>query len=219
MTTRAVNQITEALRREIIFGERDAGERLVESDLAESFSVGRHVVRSALSELERVGLVERMPNRGVTVIDYAREDIEELYEMREVLQGAAVERIPLPVGRSTIALLEAINEEYRQSLESGNLDAVVEANNTFHRTLFGLCGNRHLARSIDEYWQKTAAIHSHAIAKKELALVSHQQHEAMIEAIRNSDRAALDALCNEHMRPALEAYTSRRAFSFSQAKG
>lgn len=218
--TKAAAQMREALRREIIFGMRDPGERLIEADLAENFAVGRHVVRSALSDLERIGLVERRPNCGVMVVDYTREEIEELYEMREILQSAAVRRIAMPVARSTIALLEEINEAYRQSSEAGDLDAVVEANNQFHRTLFGLCGNRYLAHSIDEHWQKTAAIHSHAIARPERARVSHQQHAAMIDALRRADRAALDALCIEHMQPALEIYSSRRAgYRFSQDKG
>ena len=76
---------------------------IIENEIAERFDLGRHIVRSVLADLERMGLVERRPNRGVVVIEYGSDEIEALYEMREIVQREAVMRIALPVQRATLA--------------------------------------------------------------------------------------------------------------------
>lgn len=194
------------LRREIIFGQRPPGARLPEQEIAEAHGVGRHVVRSILADLERMGLVQRRPNRGAVVTDYSRDEIDQLYEMRDILQREAVARIPLPVPRSRIAALGEWNHLFRSRIAGGDLEGAVEANNGFHRALFGLCGNRFLSRSIEDHWQRAAAIHSYAIGRPEMAETSVRQHAAMIDALQAQDRDLLARLCAEHMQPALAAY-------------
>lgn len=206
MTASGAEAARIALRREIIFGQLAPGSRLVEKDIADRFGVGRHIVRSILADLERMGLVQLRPNRGGVVIKYSREEIEQLYEMREILQREAVMRIAMPVGRAAIAALTHCNELYLARLESGDLDGVVEANNAFHRTLFDLCGNQFLSQAVEDHWQKSAAIHSYAIGVRTMANESYRQHQAMIEALQAQDREQLAALCLEHMQPALQSY-------------
>jgi DNA-binding GntR family transcriptional regulator len=206
LTAQEAETAKAALRREIIFGQRPPGSRIIENEIAERFDLGRHIVRSVLADLERMGLVERRPNRGVVVIEYGSDEIEALYEMREIVQREAVMRIALPVQRATLATLNAQNEAYLQHLRAGELEKVVEVNNAFHRTLFALCGNQFLAQSIEDHWQKSAAIHSYAIGTPTMAEVSHRQHQAMIDALVAQDRARLAELCTEHMQPALRAY-------------
>lgn len=206
MTIQAADPARAILRREIIFGQRPPGARLVENEIAERFGLGRHVVRTVLADLERMGLVERRPNRGVVVVEYSRAEIEHLYEMREILQRAAVLRIPMPAPRAALALLISCNEAFLARLQSGDLDGAVEANNAFHRTLFDLCGNPFLARAVEDHWQRSAAVHSYAIGTPAMATESHQQHQAMIAALQAQDRDTLAELCTEHMLPALRAY-------------
>lgn len=216
MKSQELEELKHTLRREIIFGRLAPGERLVESELAATFGLGRHIVRSAFDELEKLGLILRRPNRGVTVTEYSPREIEELYEMRELLQREAVARIPMPVPRATIAALQDINDEFQKMRETDLLDDVVDANNRFHSLLFSLCGNQFLARAIEDYWEKTAGIHSYAIATLDSARKSHAEHQQMIEALVAQDRPRLADLCIQHMMPALNAYKLRHS-SRSQA--
>jgi len=200
-----------SLKRDIVFGRLRANERLPEEELAVRFGVGRYVIRAALEELDRCGLIKKRPNRGAVVIAYTDGEIEELYDMRELLHRQAVERMPLPAPRSLVSELHAINDEYGVYLDKGDIDRVAEVNDAFHMTLFEACGNRYLASTIEEYWQKTAAIHCYAIGDPNLARHSHHEHRQMIEALASGDRILLADLTVRHMWPALEAYRAAHA--------
>lgn len=211
-TSRARPQdaVFHALRRDILLRRLHPRERLVEEELTARFGVGRYVVRSALDELTRIGLVVRRPNRGVIVSDYDPLEVEKLYETREILQRAAVARIPLPVPVALIRELKAINRRYADFHARGELDEVAEANAAFHRTLFNACQNQYLADTIEQFREKTAAVHGYAIGVPQLASQSHQDHERMIDSLDKGQRERLAELCIKHMRPALEAVLAAR---------
>lgn len=202
---RPQDRVFQALRRDVLLGRLRPRERLVEEDLAARFSVGRYVVRAALDELARIGLVARRPNRGVVVCDYDPTEIEQLYEVREMLQRAAIARMPLPAPRALVEELRAFNRAYAESYARGELDEVAEANAAFHRTLFGACGNPFLAAAIEQHWEKSALVHGYAIGVPALAARSHDDHEAMIACLAAGDRDKLAALCSLHMQPSLDA--------------
>jgi len=63
-STARVKQVANALEEEIVLGWLQPRERLIEEDIASRFEVKRHVVREAIAELERMGLVERVQNKG-----------------------------------------------------------------------------------------------------------------------------------------------------------
>lgn len=201
-----IEQIANALRFDIVFGRLRPRERLIEGDLSERFGVGRYVVRGALDELERQGFVVKRPNKGAMVREYTAEEIRQLYEMRSLLQREAAQRIPLDDTAALVEALTAVQARYRKALNDRDLAAVSVANDQFHHILFSACGNVFLAESIEQYWNKTAAIHSYAIADAALSERSCAEHEAMVEAIRAGDRDGLVRLVEDHMKPALHAY-------------
>lgn len=198
--------VTEALQYDIVFGRLKPRERLLEEELSLRFDVGRHVIRSALEELDRQGLVRRRPNRGVVVSDYTTGEVEQLYDMRAVLQRAAAERIALPGSTQLVDELTALNEQFRAFGQAGDLDRASNANDRFHQQLFAACGNPFLAEAIQLYWVKTAAIHCYAIGTPGPAKRSYDEHAGIVEAIRVGERRELVRLCVEHMTPALEAF-------------
>jgi DNA-binding GntR family transcriptional regulator len=198
--------VLEALRHDIVFGRLKPRERLVEEDLALRFGVGRYVVRSALDELDRQGLVRRRPNKGATVKDYSTEEVEQLYDIRSILQREAAKRISLPGAPEFVSTLRTINDAFRASGRRGDLDGASVANDLFHKTLFGACGNVFLADAIQQYWIKTSAIHCYAIGAPSLAQRSFEEHAGMVDAIETGDSERLIRLCVDHMMPALDAY-------------
>ncbi len=142
-------------------------------------------MRAALDELDRLGLVHRRPSRGAVVCDYSTAEVEELYDVRAILQREAVERMPLPAPAALVQL-QTLNDAYLAQIEAGRPDLVVKANDAFHRTLFSACGNRFLAEAIETYWNKTAAIHCYAIGNPATARASHREHAAMIAALKKA---------------------------------
>ena len=82
-------QVIEHMREAIVRFEYEPGQRLVEKDLVERFGVSRTVIREALRHLEAEGLVALVPNRGPIVASLSPDDVQHLYEVREVVEALA----------------------------------------------------------------------------------------------------------------------------------
>ncbi|MEO1190918.1 MAG: GntR family transcriptional regulator [Pseudomonadota bacterium] len=201
-----IRALVESIKQEIIFGRLRPRERLVEDDLIRRFDVSRHLVRSAFAELQQMGLVTRRPNKGVIVRDFAPKEVDEVYEMRALLQSEAIRRIAFPVEQALIDQLEETHAAYEAAIEAHDLKQVCALNNDFHHTLFSASNNHYLTELIHRAWIETLGIRCYAIGDPQLLERSRQDHRQMLDALRAGDRTKLIALCAEHIWPALEAY-------------
>lgn len=200
-------QVTAQLEEDIVFGRRRPRERLIEDELVAQFGAKKHVVRQALVDLERMGLVERKRNKGALVRDYTPADVENIYAVREMLEGRAAADIPLPASADLIEALTAVQAEHREAVERGDIARAFRVNITFHQTLFAACGNPHLVEAINLFAFKSHGVRSYSLARPELLRKARDEHEAMIEALKTGDRERLVALCVGHLRPSAQAYT------------
>ena len=78
-----------------MLGRRHPRERLIEQDLRDRFKTHRGDVRLALFELEKKGVVQRIPNRGAVVRDLTPQEVTEIYGVRGELELMAVRILPL----------------------------------------------------------------------------------------------------------------------------
>lgn len=212
-----VDLIVRKLQEEIVLGRRHPRERLVEQDLCAAFDTHRGDVRLALFELEKMGIVERIPNRGAIVRDLKPRDVRDIYAVREQLEVMAVNILPFPVPDADIARLEAIQHEHGKAVDAGDLLAVFHNNVQFHRTLFGLCSNTCLIETIEHLAQKACGIRSYAHAKPEALNDARRDHVAMIKALRSSRRDLLVDLTRRHLEPAVLAYVNAYRLRFGEA--
>jgi DNA-binding GntR family transcriptional regulator len=109
-----VDSLTDALRQEILDGQRPAGARLVEQELCARYGVARHSLRAALRALAAEGLIRVEPNRGASVAKLSVGEITALYELRTALETEAARlalerhgRMPPPVHAALAALQAA----------------------------------------------------------------------------------------------------------------
>lgn len=203
---RQLESIVDQIKQLIIFGRLRPRERLIEDELSVTFQTSRHVIRSAFAELEKLGLVTRRPNKGAIVRDFSVQEVEEIYEMRALLQSEAARRIPLPAAPELMAKLEEIHAQHAEAIERQELQRACKLNNEFHRTIFEACGNRYLAATIERIWVETLGIRCYAIGDPILLARSHAEHGEMLESLRQGDRDRLVKLVVDHIWPALEAY-------------
>lgn len=206
-------KIYKELRHDIAFGRLMPRQRLVESELCERFSTTNHNVRQAFELLDRVGLVERKPNRGVEVKALSSQELHDLRDIRVMLQREGARLLDLAQRDQILAELTAANTAYDLALESDQLNAAAEANDAFHMTLFKYCRNAELAALQLRYWLKASAIISRALAEKPLAIESRRDHVKIIEAVRDQDLERLAVLSVEHIGPAVSAYQRRYGLS------
>jgi DNA-binding GntR family transcriptional regulator len=198
--------LADMIEEEIVLGWLQPRERLVEEELAARYRVKRHVVRDALFALERIGLVERVPNKGAVVRMLRAVDVEQIYSVRDALEALAAQQIPLPAAPALIDQLEAIQERHSAAVAAADPRAAFRANMAFHHALFGSCGNPHLAEVIHAFEQKAHGVRSYTAADPVHLARARDEHLAIIAALRCGDRDGLVALCRKHLVPSNAAY-------------
>jgi DNA-binding GntR family transcriptional regulator len=190
----------EALREAIISRRFDFGEPLRQEDLADAFGVSRLPVREALRRLEAEGLVVMRPRRGYFVASFSSEEIEEVFDMRALLEARAAY---LATARRGAADVEELEERLRiMEVEAARdpLDpaAFAAANSEFHERLFTTSGRvlhcrmlRVLRTSGDRYTRMSVGL------AREIA-ESGREHRAIFAAFRDGDAAAAAERSREH---------------------
>jgi DNA-binding GntR family transcriptional regulator len=204
--------IVGALEEDILFGRLRTRERLIEDELIERFGATRHVVRQALVELERKGMVVRERGRSAVVRDFSREEVEQICAVREMLHAHAAALIPLPAPAALVRRLEKLHDAHSQQVEAANPAGIHRVNNAFHEALFEACGNPFLVQTIRDYAQMSLGFRCHVMVNPFLARRARDEHKAMIAALRKGDRARLVRLCTHHTQAAKDVYLSLQGF-------
>lgn len=202
----AAEQIARALEQDIVLGRLRPGSKLREEVLAERFSASRHHVRDGLARLERIGIVSKTRNRGVSVRKFTADEVRQIYEIREILQRQAALRIRLPVDADVVQRLTSINAEYESAVEAGEFQRIHETNDRFHTELFRLCGNDLLVQLVKNYMDLTYAIRGSAFADPENLETSRRHHRVMLNLLLGTDSWALAEICVGHIQPTKAQY-------------
>ncbi|UCM89996.1 GntR family transcriptional regulator [Streptomyces marincola] len=201
--------VADRLEDEIVLGLRFPRERLVEDDLMERFTAKRHVVRSALKDLENRGLVERKPNVGAFVRAFTAKEVRDIYAVRELLEVHCARHIALPVPPERLEELTGHQRRHDAAIEAGDLRGVVRANTDFHRALFALSNNDALVAAIVRHAQMTHAIRSVTATSPEFLARSREEHWTMIRALEEGHSDLLAETCRAHLLPSRDAYLRR----------
>jgi DNA-binding GntR family transcriptional regulator len=198
--------IATSLEEDIVLGRRHPRERLIELELCKQFDTHRADVRLAFFELEKKGIIQRIPNRGAIVRDLTPKEVTAIYAVREEMEVMAVRIMPFPVARKDIDKLEEIQQKHSAAIDSDDLLTVFYSNLHFHRTLFELCDNACLIETIEQLAQKVYGIRSYANAFPDALDRARRDHVSMLVALRTSKRDELVALTRRHLVPSPAAY-------------
>jgi DNA-binding GntR family transcriptional regulator len=138
----------EYLKTNILSGHFVPGERLAEEHLAEELGVSRTPVREALHKLEQEGLIEPLESRGFRVPQDSPEEIEDLFDIRTVLEGYTLKIICERITDEQMAMLEKIIEKADDALRRKRIDEVFQWNTQFHDTLHSLVADKRRFHSL-----------------------------------------------------------------------
>ena len=211
-----IERVTMELRRRILAGELQAGERIREVQFSGELGVSRTPLRLALGELEKEGLLERLPTRGFRVRQVTLDEVAMAIDVRGTLEGMAARLLAEHgVTREVLEELQACVDEGRLLVEQALLgrDTPVDTarwaamNARFHRALVEGAGNPALASAIDHIARTPMAGPGARGAagvqpSLELAFVQRAQfdHEDVVRAIVAHEGARAEALMREHAR-------------------
>lgn len=202
------HEVHETLRKAIIVGDLEPGQRLIEEQLAESLGASRTPVRQAMHVLEREGLVERLERGGFAVKGLSVEDINEIFDLRAVLESFAARRAAEKITPGAINLLTRHNEAFQRAVENEKSDQLAALNTEFHEALYSLADNQRLRRIIGELRDHFYRYRVVLLQLQDMAQASYNDHKEMIQAMEARDIEKTEKLVRAHILKGKEAILS-----------
>ena len=193
----------EKLRESITLGFFKPGERLVERVLCERLGVSRTVVRECIRHLESERLITVIPNSGPTVAVLDAGEVREIYEVRAMLESAAIRSCAERASDETVARLKQTCEEIAQSLEAGDVIGALGRTRLFYEAIFSSGG-----KAVS--WDLVERLNGRIGRLRALTLSSHGRAASgpanlrkIVAAIERRDPGAAARACEKHIAEAL----------------
>ena len=138
------NVVFNTLRDAILRGDLQPGERLMEIHLAKKLGVSRTPVREAISMLEQEGLAVTYPRRGAQVAKMTVKDLDDVLEIREVLDTLAASLACRNMNSDDINNLAAACADFEKATRGNDIREVVRTDEAFHNVIYEASGNPRL---------------------------------------------------------------------------
>lgn len=204
------------LRRRLADGTYPPGSHLREEELAAQLGVSRTPVREALRRLDAEGWLRVVPNQGAFAAEWSARDIEEIFDLRALLESHAAEHAAAAADRRPLAEMELACEAAEAALPGGDmaaLEAISDANVRFHRALWEMSGQARCRTILGSLAVPPMVLRNFRNFEASGLRRSLDQHREMIAAILAGDAAWAGAVMRAHVQ------AGRAVFLASMARG
>jgi DNA-binding GntR family transcriptional regulator len=194
-------RVYEGIKQFILSGKLRPGQKLAERDLGKTLKVSRRPIREALGRLVQDGLVENRPQRGHFVREVDAKTVEDLYDLREMLEKHAIRLAMRRFSDADLAELDRVGrqlrrfeddsvqgeEELREGQRIDEILARASRNDLLFEMLMRLYDRLQMFVWIDTFYADEAPL-------------THREHQAIIRAARGRDEKRLLKLVEAHLR-------------------
>jgi len=192
------DQVYASLKKAIISGDLQPGERLKELEIARSLGASRTPVREALSWLEQEGLVKPLRSGGLMVVELTESDVEEIYGLLQVLEsygaGLAAKRI---TNKQLDQLETTCDRSERLAPEEHERSS--ELNWRFHELLLEASGHGRLQDLVQKLRSAMQPYRAITLATEEFRRRCVPDHRQIITLLRSKDGTAVQHLMSDHI--------------------
>lgn len=192
--------ITVELREEILSGHHPAGTQLRQDALAKSFGVSRIPVREALFQLEAEGLVRLIPQKGAIVPDLSSAEIEDVFELRAVLEPRLLARALPPRDEAYLAQAEAIHARFVAAADANDVRAWGVLNAEFHMALYAGADLPRTTIIVASLLQTSDRYTRLQLSRPEAMKRAVREHSALLALCRAGDSAPACEFLRDHIR-------------------
>ena len=192
-------KVYRALKTEIIKGSLKPGTKLSEGKIAKQMEVSRTPIREALRELAAEGFVKISPNQGVVVSNASVEDVQEVLQIRGVLEGLAARLATKMISEEEIKELEKYQKQMEYYTKKDDVLAFSEMDAEFHELILNICGNNKLIQI-----RKNISDQAHRYRIRSLSIpgrlkYSLKEHQEIVEALKRKNAEQADRLSQKHI--------------------
>jgi len=193
-------QVYEHMRAEILSGRYKPATGLNEVAVAEEMGVSRGPVREAFGRLRAEGLIEIRPHRGAVVSDLSKDEFLDAYQMREALEGFAMQLAVPKLTKRAMEDLSAACDAMQRAADDDDVAGFFEANNHFHRVLVYSAGNTHLTRFYDHLTAQMGRYRHISVLLRGDLRRSISEHREILDAVLEADVEQATELARAHVR-------------------
>lgn len=187
------------LRDAILHGQVSMGARINELELAGAWGVSRTPIRDALRRLEAEGLVQAVAGRGMVVPRLDLADADDLYDLREVLEGRAARRAAERATPELHARLNTLIKAFGAAHKQGNLDEMIALDIDFHASLAAASGSARLQRAIETAHAQVYQVRLRTMRARGRPGRSLRELARLVAAVRARDGARAETAMREHI--------------------
>ncbi len=187
------------LKKKILAFEFKNGSPLVEEALAEEFNVSRTPVREALRRLEQDGFVHIIPRKGSFVKALSIKDVEEIYTIREALEGISAKIAAELINEANLRMLEEQQALAVKKLELGDTISAFEVGNGLHEVILKVAGNSKILQIVANYKEYTKSLHMLSSSLPGRLRLSIDEHMEIIRAIRKRNAELAEKTVRKHI--------------------
>jgi len=191
--------VFQTLRKAILTGELEPGERLMEIHLGEKLGVSRTPIREAIRKLELEGLVIMVPRKGAQVAEFTEKDIQDVLEVRAALESLAARIACKRMDNTAFLKLELAITEYDLAAKEKDIETMIQKDVEFHEVILCATQNDKLIQLFNNLREQ---VHRYRIAylknMGESELV-HAEHLQLLEALRQRDEDLAEAIATKHI--------------------
>jgi len=195
----------EHLKASILDGLFNPAERLTEEYLAEELGVSRTPIREALHKLESEGLIKPLETRGFIVSPDSKEEVEELFEIRSILEGYALKIIAEKISEGDLERLNGFIEKAEDALKRKQINEIFRWNTKFHDTLHGMVAEKkRLHRLMVDMRKYVLRFRKNTLQYPDAGKRTVDGHRKILLALRLKDSDLCERMMREHIRQAKE---------------
>ena len=194
-------EITQTLRAAVISGELRPGVVYSAPSLATQFGVSATPVREAMLDLAKEGLIDVVRNKGFRVTELSEKDLDELSELRALIEVPTVRRIAEAGIPAEVAdRLRTLGEGIEQAAIDRDLIKHVAFDLEFHLTLLSLAGNSHLVETARMLRSRSRLYGLRSLAERDALVPSSREHVELVDLIVAGEAESAERLMNRHIR-------------------
>jgi DNA-binding GntR family transcriptional regulator len=202
-------QAVEMLRASIVAGELEPGEIYSAPVLAERLGVSATPVREAMLDLANDGLVEPVRNRGFRVVVVDEDALDEISELRQMLEVPAMAKVVARAGDEELAALFAKVDRIEAAAVRSDAAEFLSADRDFHLSLLILGGNTRLVRLVGQLRNQTRLAGIKVLAESGQLMASALEHRPILEALCRRDAELAQTLMHAHLDHTRELWAGR----------
>lgn len=192
------------LREDILSGKYKDHEELKEVAIGDEMGVSRTPVREAFRQLELEGLIQIIPNKGAYVTGITEKDVKDIYMIRSLLEGLCARWATEHITKEQMEEMEENVYLAKFHASKGHLEQLAELDNRFHDILYEACNSKMLEHQLKDFHQYVLRVRKKTLANANRGPQSNEEHEKIMEAIKDKDAALAETLANQHMINAYE---------------